>query len=400
MRICVLSRSPVSETLGTDASFVRMLEKLSERGHKVHSISYKETKKEREINIKNVSCEYIPLTMDRGNEFDKLLKTFIWILIVPLIVAYKHFFKNRFDVVHCNDNAPVYWYLIKKFTRVPVALKFGDIWSLFMQEKKSSIVRFVFKLLFLLEKKIMWKSVDRIQPHSLPLKKYLLDLGLSEEKLDIAPETIDFNFFKDLKIDKAQARRRLNYTEKDNLIVFHGFIDTFKRVETLIYATPIILEEFSNSKIVIVGDGTPLRELKRITQELKLEKNILFTGWVEFNKLLEYVLAADIAVSLRGKNFANNFIVTTSALQDLAAGKALVAPKLAAQEWLFGTEGVALLYEPEDPEDLAEKIMYLIKNPQARREMGLKARGFAKNHDKEIIAEKTVRSIEKTIKKI
>ena len=65
---------------------------------------------------------------------------------------------------------------------------------------------------------------------------------------------------------------------------------------------------------------------------------------------------------------------------------------MAAQRNLFRNGG-AILFKPENPLDLAKKIIYLIENPQIRKKLEKEGKLIAKEHDKEFTAQKTVESI-------
>jgi glycosyltransferase involved in cell wall biosynthesis len=155
-----------------------------------------------------------------------------------------------------------------------------------------------------------------------------------------------------------------------------------------------------NAKFIIVGDGPSLGSLKDLVKELRITDHVIFTGWVPYQRIPEYLGICDVGVVMRSGVLANNFVLTTALLQLWACGKPVVAPNLGAisQVVMHGENG--LLFKPDDPEDLAEKIVYLIMNPNMARKFREEGIMLArKKFDCKVIGEKFVIIIESYARK-
>ena len=71
-------------------------------------------------------------------------------------------------------------------------------------------------------------------------------------------------------------------------------LTTQKRIDNLIYAFKGVLEKVPKSKLLIVGDGPMKIKLVNLARKLKLDNNIVFTGWV--NNVTPYQNKANIFV--------------------------------------------------------------------------------------------------------
>ncbi|MAF50492.1 MAG: hypothetical protein CMH64_00200 [Nanoarchaeota archaeon] len=371
LKVCVIHRYPAKEVLGTNPSFVKLLEDLVEKGHDVSLVTLKDDQK-----INGVKLDPINLKFHRDKSLDKVWKSLLFTFIVPFKVLGK-----KYDVIYCDDNQPIYWYFVKKFGRTKTLLRIGDLWGLFLQEKQFPIyVRSLAKILYFFERKIMWNSLDNILVLSNALKKHMMNLGIKENKLKVITECINLEDFKDIK------------SEGDK-IINHGFFHQYKKSETVMNAIPIILKEFPKEKFIFAGDGPELNNLKKLAKDLKIENNVEFTGWLNFKELKNKIKESKIGIATRSKGRANDFVVTSSLLQDMTSGLAVLAPNSeATKEFINGKNG--LTYEIEDFNDLAKKIMLLLNNRKLLKELGTNAMESVEVYSKNIIAKQLLEAIE------
>ena len=118
-----------------------------------------------------------------------------------------------------------------------------------------------------------------------------------------------------------------------------------------------------------------------------------FTGWLSFDKLKEKIKESKIGITTRSKGRANDFVVTSGLLQDMASGLAVLAPDTeATREFIDNKNG--LIYKVEDSKDLAEKISLLLKNRKLLKELGNKAINSVKVYNKDLIAKQLREAIE------
>lgn len=147
----------------------------------------------------------------------------------------------------------------------------------------------------------------------------------------------------------------------------------------------ILLEAFDyldGVTLKIVGKGKDEKKVKRMLSDYQREKKVRMVGFVEGeNKLNCLKNCTFIVVPSR---FEVQGIVV---LEAAAMGKPVIVSDI--PELGYAVEaGFGLSFPRDDARDLARRIKYLMENKQVRREMGLKAREFAKNYTWDSIATK------------
>jgi len=94
----------------------------------------------------------------------------------------------------------------------------------------------------------------------------------------VIPNGIDLE-----KIAEAEAGK-----EKSD-IIFAGRLIAHKNVDKLIAALDIVKKNFPDVMLTVVGEGPEEDRLKKLVNDLRLESNVRFSGFVEENKLFSYM---------------------------------------------------------------------------------------------------------------
>jgi glycosyltransferase involved in cell wall biosynthesis len=116
-------------------------------------------------------------------------------------------------------------------------------------------------------------------------KEFLVSKGISEKKIRILPNTLDFSKFKVFE----------NESKKFDIISL-GRISAEKHVELIVEIVAKLKEYMPNVKAAIAGKGSELAEIRNLISKLKLEKNIELPGYVPDDKLVEFYNSGRIFV--------------------------------------------------------------------------------------------------------
>jgi glycosyltransferase involved in cell wall biosynthesis len=141
-----------------------------------------------------------------------------------------------------------------------------------------------------------------------------------------------------------------------------------KDILTLIKSIKIVKNRYPNIKLYIVGrkmDGYPL--LKKLTQELNLNDNIVFTGEISNEELLKLLCRADLFIMT---SYQEGF--PTVACEAAAAGVPLIVSNRPAMNEVFTNEN-ALLVNPGNPIELANTIIKSLENKTELAKLAEKA---------------------------
>jgi len=137
------------------------------------------------------------------------------------------------------------------------------------------------KVYLFLEKFVNWRAKFIISPSS-QISQLLLDQGVSPDKILKIHYGFDFTSPKyTLASDEEilQVKKSLSINANEILIGNFGRHHPIKGQDEMIKVFKRLLTEYSNIKLLMVGDGPFNMELKRLVGDLKIADKVLFVGW-------------------------------------------------------------------------------------------------------------------------
>jgi glycosyltransferase involved in cell wall biosynthesis len=185
---------------------------------------------------------------------------------------------------------------------------------------------------------------------------------------------------------------RLDFSQiEKHTLVFMGHILEKQGVQYVIKAVPAIIKEIPDFKFLVIGGGEYLEKLKEYAKKLGVEKNITFTGYIEKHSEVEKMLSeCSCAVAMYDKLDSNGALSFTY-FADPGKIKAYLAGGLPillsdvphnAQEIEKRRCGYVI---SQDKEEIAEKIIALLKDEKTLREYRKNAIAYAEEFDWERI---------------
>lgn len=153
--------------------------------------------------------------------------------------------------------------------------------------------------------------------------------------------------------------------EPDNYFLFFGRLVNTKGVMTLLKA----MEQVKRSHLYIAGTGDLEQSLRQYAEERGIT-NVTFLGFVHTEKLIPLIQKA--AFTVVPSEWYENY--SMSVLESLAAGKPIVGANIGGIPEQVNDGYNGLLFEPGNVAQLAEKINYLLDNPDEAVKMGQNSR--------------------------
>lgn len=156
-------------------------------------------------------------------------------------------------------------------------------------------------------------------------------------------------------------------------------------LEYLIRAAPLVLRERKDVIFIIGGSGSLKNHLQNLAVKLDVKEKVMFVGWLAWDEVPQYYAMSDIVV-VPSLQEAFGLVVSEA----LACGKPVIGTNVGGipDQIIDGYNG--FLVKPRDPQAIAERIIYLIDNPDKAKRMGMNGR--------KIVEEKF--SVEKRIDRI
>ena len=134
---------------------------------------------------------------------------------------------------------------------------------------------------------------DLITTPAQSISDLLKDYGIKNE-ITVIPNAIDLNAYKNINVeDIDNLKAELNLGDS-KVILYAGRIAPEKNLIFLLKSFKTLTERNMNVKLLIVGGGPQLQELKDFASENGLSDTVVFTGMIEYAKMPLYFKVADI----------------------------------------------------------------------------------------------------------
>ena len=162
---------------------------------------------------------------------------------------------------------------------------------------------------------------------------------------------------------KAELRRGKRY-----LVGYVGVIGKQEGLDLLLDAIAILRRTRNDIHFAIVGDGTELAALRRMSRELAVDDCVEFTGRLPDEALWQIMSTADVCVNPDRANEMNDKSTMNKILEYMALGKPIVQFDLT--EGRFSAGAASLYARKNDPQDFAARLCELLDNEELRHSMG------------------------------
>ena len=275
-----------------------------------------------------------------------------------------------FTIFHPFHMAPNAAVSIGEKLGIPVIVKIDDA----VYEKSTGLKSIQRKVEKILSAKTLNKS-SKILVANNETKEIVNEFyDVSPEKIEIMPNGIDTKIF------------HTSVIKKSKMILFSGVMYNHRGIDVLLNAAPTVIKKIPEVKFVLLGDGPELDNLKKIAENLKIEKNIEFKGWIKRDEVMNYLADASIAIGpLRSTTVTKNAL-PIKVLEYMASSLPILSQKdTLANDVLVDDENG---YSVTDPEDLATKIIHILENNEKRIKMGTKSYEMSLKFDWENVAKK------------
>ena len=203
-------------------------------------------------------------------------------------------------------------------------------------------------------------------------------LGFPPDKIRVCWNGVDPNKYDPSKVsneEKMQMRRRYGINDNENFLFFIGRLVSVKGVDNLVKAMPSVLNDFPNTKLVILGVGDMEGGLRALVNNLGLQgKVILRTEFVNERERIIHYAASDVVVlpslyepfgivCTEGMSMAKPVVVGARGTNGM---REQIIPS--------GEKQCGIHIDPYNPDDIAWGIKEVLKSKDKAIQMGKNAR--------------------------
>ncbi|UCD85134.1 MAG: glycosyltransferase family 4 protein [Deltaproteobacteria bacterium] len=289
----------------------------------------------------------------------------IWLLQLIWIIR-----KERISTVQCGVILPIgYLSLILKWiTRTKYVIYFHGKDILVAREKA---VRSRFKKRLL--DRIISRS-SRLIVNSKYTLRILDGLNVHRDKCEVIYPGVELGFFRRISVS-PEIIKRYNLENK-RIILFVGRLIKRKGVDNVLLALPKVIEKIPNLKYLIVGKGDDEIRLRKIVEDVGLDRYVDFLGYISREDLLHVYNTSDVFVmasrEVKSQSTIEGFGIVY--LEANACGVPVVGGRSGGIPEAVIDGETGLLVDSDNIEEISQAILRILKDEHFARELGEKGR--------------------------
>ena len=203
------------------------------------------------------------------------------------------------------------------------------------------------------------------------LAKYLIEtheLGDQGLKIDVLPNAINLDKFFSTTEKVSKIKAQIGIQDHEKVIGFVGSILKWHGVDRMLQAFAQLAKSFEEVRLLVVGDGESLPDLKQQAKTLALGNRVIFTGNVAYEEVPNYIGAMDITL-LPNTNW---YCSPIKIFEYGSLEKAIIAPDYSCIRDVMTPNEDGILIDAS-PESLELAIKKLLENDELRKSI---ARSF------------------------
>ena len=207
---------------------------------------------------------------------------------------------------------------------------------------------------------------------------YITSLGIPPHKITVIPNGIDPCLFRPDSEERENSPVLDAGRRADDLptILYIGTLADWQGLETLIAAMPLVLARHP-ARLRLIGRGRKRQRkiLQKRVRKLGLDGYVTVESTVSHEQMPAIIAQADVCVAPLGYNDRNvtQGCCPLKILEYMACGRPVVASNLPVVRELACAGTEALLFNPDDPVDMAQNILAVLDDPTLAAHLGAKA---------------------------
>jgi glycosyltransferase involved in cell wall biosynthesis len=194
-------------------------------------------------------------------------------------------------------------------------------------------------------------------------KRIHIKYGVNKKKSRVIPCFLDDSEFGVKNTNELIGRFGL---KEKRVILYVGKIIEEKGIKVLLQSIREVLKSNKKLKLIVIGRGRSFQKMKKFSYELKINKYVEFVGSVPHSIIFSYYHISDLVVipSIVPETFS------IALLEASLSKKIIICSKIGALEERVNEGKNGFLVEPNNPEELAKKIIFVLDNYEKLKHIG------------------------------
>ena len=327
--------------------------------------------------VGGVSTYRVPVRHLQGNKAIPYFSEYLRFFVLAFWHLTRRALQTRYDLIHVYNPPDILVFttlLPRLLTRAKVLFDVRDIApELFMARFRTSEDHLIPRTLRAHER---WacRYADAVTVCTVTQREYQAKRDVPAEKITIVMNHPDEALY-------GPPLEPVLRTGPDFSVVFHGAIVKRYGLDSLIQAASILHGQIPNLKFNICGAGDHLPAAQQLAVDLGIGGIVRFHGYIPHQDMLEIVRSANVGiVPVPHDQFTDTVYMPTKLMEYAHMGVPAVATRTNTISAYFDDDMVSFV-ESNSPEELAQQILKLYRDPAAALEQARRACRFREKYN-------------------
>jgi len=151
-------------------------------------------------------------------------------------------------------------------------------------------------------------------------------------------------------------------------MLYPGTLSWHQGLDVAIKAFARISEQVPQANFYLYGDGPQRAELEELILKLGLEDRVLMKGLRPIDEIARIMADADLGIVPKRDDSFGGEAFSTKTLEFMSLGVPIIVSRTRIDKYYFNDDCVRF-FQPESEQELADSMLYLITNEDARRRL-------------------------------
>jgi len=373
-----------------------LAQELIKNGHQVTMLTSSAKFKEeiKELNIDGIKVIYVKEDYDQNMSITRRLKAFVKFMYKSSMIGMQ---QKNIDLVIATSTPltiGIPALVLKWFKKIPYIFEVRDLWPEVPIQMGAIKNKWIIKATRFLEKRI-YKNAKHV---------IALSPGMQDGVIKYIPKEKTSMISNMAKMDEFWPReknfemmKKLGLKENSFKVIHFGSLGLANGAHTIIESAKL-MNQIDDVEFLFVGGGSTEKDLIEDVNKSNLT-NVKFLGKFPMKEVSEIVNFSDVSMI----SFLDLPILYTNSpnklFDSLSAGKPIIVNSAGWTKGIAEEYSCGYYVNPNKPQELVDKILFLKEHPEVVEEMGQKSRKLAETvYDKSILCKQFVKTIENTYK--
>lgn len=215
---------------------------------------------------------------------------------------------------------------------------------------------------------IVAREADHVFTLTSAMKDELVRRGVPAEKISLVHNGVDAERFVPIE-PRQELARKLGLPANVPVIGYVGSFVDYEGLDDLVRAAGLLSRRDVEFRLLLVGDGAVLEELRRLVREERLDERVILTGRVPHDEVEAYYSLVDICPFPRKPWEVCEMVSPLKPFEAMAMQKVVVVSSTRALSEIVSDGTNGLVFQKGNVTALADALQRLVQDTALRRRL-------------------------------